>query len=231
MKPLSQSPSLVLCATFSLAASIAYAQPFRLYRQVPSGKGEAKRLVLTYDQLFSGSSPTTPVDDTNGFAIPADAAEPVEAFEGTLTLRDPEGSGNFTLHSDIFHIVRPGDSDWKHLPAFSYRFIQSETYLIPEKQGLIITGSGSWNYILGTGRVWQEIEDHGYMRASLPFALVQRNQNCVHNGEMSFLFSNKKSPNISNVYYQITEETCYPMKFDLWGSDSASYIRGALNDS
>src|SRR5271170_5012342 len=61
------------------------------------------------------------------------------------------------------------------------------------------------------------------MRASLPFALVQRNQNCVHNGEMAFLYSNAKSPKISNVYFQITQETCYPMKFNLWGLASASY--------
>ena len=73
--------------------------------------------------------------------------------------------------------------------------------------------------------------DQGYARASLPFALIQRNQNCVHNGEMTFLFSNSATPNISNVYYQITQETCYPMKFDMWGMISAQYTPGAVPEA
>jgi len=193
-----------------------------------SGNGEVSRTVLTIDQLFGALTPASPVDDTAGFALPANAAEPTETFEGTVTLTDPGTSGNFTLLSDIFGIIPSGDSPWKHLPAFSYRFVQSRSYLIPEQHGLTITGSRAWNYILGPGRVWREESDHGYMRASLPFAIVQRNQNCVHNGEMTFLFSKKKSPNVSNVYYQITQETCYPMQFNLWGFAPANYSRGSV---
>jgi hypothetical protein len=66
------------------------------------------------------------------------------------------------------------------------------------------------------------------MRASLPFALVQRNQNCVHNGALTFLFSNTRSPRMSNVYYQVTQETCYPMKFDLWGVAPGAYTPGPV---
>jgi len=57
---------------------------------------------------------------------------------------------------------------------------------------------------------------------------VQRNQNCVHNGEMTFLFSSTKTPRISNVYYQITQETCYPMKFNMWGIVAADYAPGTV---
>jgi hypothetical protein len=131
----------------------------------------------------------------------------------------------------VFSIIPPGDSAWKHLPAFSYQFVQSGTHLIPAVQGLSITGSWAWNYIIGPGRVWQEIGDDGYMRASLPFSLIQRNQNCVHNGSMTFLFSNAKSPPVSNVYYQVTQETCYPMKFDLWGLAPATYTRAPVAGS
>jgi hypothetical protein len=77
---------------------------------------------------------------------------------------------------------------------------------------------------VGPGRVWQEVGDHGYVRASLPFALVLRNQNCVHNGEMTFLFSNMKDPRVSQVRYQITQETCEYFKFNMWGQLSASYV-------
>jgi hypothetical protein len=30
------------------------------------------------------------------------------------------------------------------------------------------------------------------------------------------------------VYYQITQETCYPMKFDLWGTVAATYTPGPV---
>lgn len=200
----------------SLAAFAAFAASARV-------KGELRRTVLTYEQLFSKDVLAAPVDDLAGFAPPVNAAAATEAFEGTLSLTDLENSGSFVQLSDIFEIIPEGDSPWKHLPEFSYQFVESGEYLIPAQQGLTITGSPAWNYILGPGRVWRETSDEGYMRASLSFALVQRNQNCVHNGEMTFLYSNSKTPRISNVYFQITQETCYPMKFNLWGMAAARY--------
>jgi hypothetical protein len=229
MKRFSDFIALLLYSTlFSLVASMAYAQGSSIRDTVLPGKGDVSRTVVTHNQLFVGTVPSTPVDDTAGFAVPANAAEPIEAFEGTLTLKDLATSGNFTKFSDAFGIIPEGDSAWKHLPAFNYQFVQSGSYLIPAVQGLTITGSPSWNYILGPGRVWREDGDDGYMRAALPFSLIQRNQNCVHNGEMTFLFSNTKSPNVSNVYYQITQETCFPMKFNMWGIASATYTPGAV---
>ena len=188
-----------------------------------ASSSQLNRTVLTLGQLLSGAELSKPVDDTAGFAPPAQATEPTESFEGTLSLTNDSSDVHFALLSDVFHLVSTGDSPWKHLPAFSFQFIQSGSYLIPVTQGLSITGSLTWNYIVGPGRVWQEKSDEGYMRASLPFALIQRNQNCVHNGEMAFLFSKHKAPRISRVYFQITQETCYPMKFDMWGMVAASY--------
>jgi hypothetical protein len=66
------------------------------------------------------------------------------------------------------------------------------------------------------------------MRASFPFALVERNQNCVHNGEMTFLFNSKKNPNISEVRYQVTQETCLYFKLNMWGQLSATYTPGGV---
>jgi hypothetical protein len=182
-----------------------------------------RRSALTVEQLFKGSVPEQPLDETAAFAMPSDGTPPAEEFEGRLTLKNVENSDTFRQFADIFRIIPAGDSPWKHLARFDYEFVQDGSYLIPVRQGLTITGSPAWNYIIGPGRVWQENSDAGYTRASFPFALIQRNQNCVHNGEMSFLFSKNKTPNVSHVYYQITQETCYPMKFDLWGIASATY--------
>lgn len=176
-------------------------------------------------------APSTPVDDQAGFAIPEDAAEPVAAFEGTVTLNSAPATEKFFLLADIFALVSKVDSPWRHLPAFRMQFVQRGSHLIPVQQGLVISGSPVWNYIVGPGRVWQERADEGYTRAAFPFALIQRNQNCVHNGEMTFLFSNTRKPNISNIYFQVTQETCYPMKFNMWGFVPATYTPGPVSNA
>ncbi|HXW18650.1 MAG TPA: hypothetical protein VEJ39_10125, partial [Candidatus Acidoferrales bacterium] len=221
--------ALVLCSAL-IGISAATSRAPRLLPPALriSEERDAARTVLTHDQLFGKAVPPAPLDDSVAFAVPANAAAPADAFEGTLTLSDLSASSMFVQLSDIFQIIPEGNSTWKHLPPFNYQFVQSSGDIVPAMQGLTVTGSPSWNYIIGPGRVWQEKADEGYSRASLPFALVQRNQNCVHNGTLTFLFSNSKSPNISNVYYQITQETCYPMKFNLWGFASASYTRATL---
>ncbi len=191
--------------------------------------GASSRTVLTRGELFSTKARGKPVDDMAGFAIPAGAAAASQTFEGSLTLNDVKASGNFSGLADVFKLIPAIDSPWKHLAPFHFEFVQSGSYLIPAQQGLgFVASSPTWNYILGPGRVWDERSDGGYTRAAFPFALVQRNQNCVHNGEMTFLFRNGGAPNISNVYYQITQETCYPMKFNLWGVVSATYTAGVV---
>ena len=194
-----------------------------------SGSGEVVRTALTRTQLFSSLAPAGPVDDTAGFALPAGAAQPSEAFEGTLDLSRLAASGGFKDLLDPDAYVTTGvDSAWKHLPQFSMQFVQNGSWFIPARQGLSYTGSPAWNYLVGPGRVWTEKDDQGYERVSFPFALVERNQNCVHNGEMTFLFSNTLSPNVSHLAYQITQETCGYWQFDMWGEVPASYTPQAV---
>lgn len=208
-------------------AVAVWAAPTATITPVPGdplhGGGKVHRSVLTYEQLFSNAAPTAPVDDSDGFAVPADAAAASQTFEGTLTLSDPGSSGGAQILRDDFGDDSASSSPWRHLPGFSFQFVQNGSHLIPVQQGLVITGNAAWNYIVGPGRVWQENSDLGYMRASLPFALVERNQNCVHNGEMTFLFNRTKNPNISRVRYQVTQETCLYFKLNMWGQLAATY--------
>ena len=195
------------------------------------GNGNVRRLQLSYGELFSASVPAVPVDDSSGFAVPANAAAPSQTFEGTLVLTNPAISGSSEILRNDRGYDTANDSPWRHLPNFSFQFVQNGSHLIPVQQGLIITGHTAWNYIVGPGRAWQENGDHGYVRASFPFALVERNQNCVHNGEMTFLFNSKKSPNISNVRYQVTQETCLYFKFNMWGQLSATYTPAKVDNN
>ncbi|MBE0682280.1 MAG: hypothetical protein IH589_10230 [Anaerolineales bacterium] len=183
-----------------------------------TGNGSVTRTLLTYNDLFNGSS-TAPVDDS-AFALPANAAMPDHVFEGRLELLNEATSGGFSEVKDTYRYTGSGDNPRKHLPEFSFEFVQNGSHLIPVTQGLIYTGHPYWNYIVGPGRVWKENSDNGYSRAAFPFAIVQRNANCTHNGVMTFLFNNS---GISKVRYQITQETCVYYKINMWGQLNGTY--------
>lgn len=177
-----------------------------------TGNGDVTRTLLTYNDLFNGTS-TAPVDDS-AFALPSNAAMPEHFFEGRLELLGEATSGGFSEIKDTYRYTGAGDNPRKHLPEFSFEFVQNGSHLIPANQGLYYSGHPYWNYIIGPGRVWKENSDNGYSRASFPFALVQRNANCTHNGVMTFLFNNS---GVSKVRYQITQETCVYYKINMWG--------------
>lgn len=226
MKRLSVGMAIALIAVALAGWPKAFASfGFAAVTPVPgdplTGSGNVSRTVLTFNELFSSANPAAPVDDGT-FALPANAAPPTQTFQGRLELLNVATSGNF--HELFTPLGGTGSSaNWPYLPAFSFEFVQSGSHLIPTRQGIYVTGNASWNYIIGPGRVWQENGDGGYSRASFPFALVERNENCAHNGVMMFLFSNSQTPNISDVNYQITQETCEYFKANWWGQLSAKY--------
>lgn len=178
---------------------------------------------LTYDDLMNNADPVSPINE-GAFTMPPDAALPEYTFEGRLELQGEADYGRFQKIDDQAY----GISRWAvvlHLPEFDYEFVQGGHDLIPVQRGLLITTHPLWNYILEPGNVWQTKEDHGYARASFPFALVQKGQNCTFNGVMLFLFNNTS---ISKVRYQITQETCLYFKGDFWGQLEAVYHPGPV---
>jgi hypothetical protein len=191
---------------------------------VLSGSGIVDRHLLTYDDLMTGSA-TTPLEDA-AFAFPDAAAMPSVVFEGRLNISSTVAVGGFqVIRNDQ---GSPVDAKSFQLPQFDLRFVQDGSYLIPVTQGLVFSGHPYWNYILGPGRIWQENGDHGFARASFPFTLVERNQNCTHNGVMTFLFNGTQ---ISPLRYQVTQETCLYFKFDLWGQLAATYTPGSIPEA
>ena len=197
-----------------------------------TGSGVVSRTANTYASLMASTQPTALVNESN-FGLPATAAPPSDTFEGTLTL-SPVAAGHFSVYYDELNQTNGGRNitPFSTLPAFSFQFVQNGSYLIPVTQGLAITGSATWNYIIGPGRVWTETTDQGYTRAAFPITLVQRNQNCVHNGSLTFLFNKNATPNISHAAYQFTGEGCPTLMFDMAGQVAASYTPGTVaNDT
>jgi CubicO group peptidase (beta-lactamase class C family) len=111
-------------------------------------------------------------------------------------------------------------SEYNDFPEFNLAFVQQSGILIPVQRGLIITDHPAWNIIFEPGRVWQEDSDHGYSRASLPFALVIKGGNTAFNGTMTFLFDEQQ---VSYVWYQVTQETSSYTRANLWGMVKAVY--------
>ncbi|MFF5138211.1 hypothetical protein ACFY6U_00385 [Streptomyces sp. NPDC013157] len=218
---------LLLLAGLTATATTASADTLTAVSDDPlTGSGAVSRTLLTRTDLTTGSS-TAPVSDS-AFALPAGAAAPSHTFQGTLTLSGTSTGGGFSELVDTYNRTSNADSAWKHLPSFSVTFVQNGSHLIPTVRGLQYTGSTVWNLEVGAGRAWDETSDNGMTRASFPFALVERNANCVHNGEMTFLFD---AGSISKVRYQITQETCDYQKFNMWGQLSGTYTPQTVSDA
>ncbi|MFF2494885.1 hypothetical protein [Agromyces sp. NPDC058064] len=189
-----------------------------------TGSGAAPRTLLTAAQLTAGTA--TSVIPNSAFALPSDAAAPLASFEGTLTLDGVATAGGFAKVKDSANY--DAVEARKHLPPFSVQLVQNGSHLVPVARGLQFTGSPVWNLQVGAGRAWSETADGGRTRAALPFALIERNANCVHNGLLSFLFD---QTTVSQVRYQVTSETCEYFQFNLWGQVDASYSPGGIPDA
>lgn len=193
-----------------------------------TGNGNVSRSALTYNTLSNGSDPGSRVD-LSAYGVPANAAAPDHVFEGSLEFFGEATSGGFDEIKDSFRYTSNSDSTRKHLPEFNFEFVQTGTHLFPVERGTMTDSHPEWEYILEAGRVWKENGDNGYSRAAIPFALHQKNANCMSNGVISFLF--KDDGSTSKAAYQISSETCLYYKVDMWGLLNAQYTPASVSNA
>lgn len=158
--------------------------------------------------------------DLSAFAPPADAKPPSHQFEGRLKLSGKPSTRTVVADKDF---LRNQDiRDARTFPQdFDFEFVQHGDALIPIQRGTIPGNHAWWEFVLEPGKVWDEADDKGYTRAVIPFALVQKNANCTHNGVLMILF--RDDAVLANAAVQISSETCQYLQFDLWGSLKARY--------
>ncbi len=165
--------------------------------------------------------------DLSAFAPPADATPPSHQFEGRLTL-----SGKPSMRSIVADKDFLSDEDIRASRTFpqdfNFEFVQHGDALIPVQRGMIPGKHAWWEFVLEPGKVWHEKGDRGYTRAALPFALVQKNANCTHNGVLMIVF--RDDAVLAHAAVQISSETCQYLQFDLWGSLKARYTPQAVAD-
>lgn len=176
------------------------------------------RTDLSHQALMSGAASADLVP-MSAFAPSADADVATQSFHGRLSF-DPTVAG-FRLHRDAFNYDQTPALRLRTLPPFAFDLVQDGDALIPTQRGPTPSDHPSWEYALEPGRVWTEPADGGMSRAALPFALIETNANCTHNGVLTFLFDARGA--ISNVAWQIASETCAYLQFDAWGGGRATY--------
>lgn len=185
-----------------------------------SASASASPRVLDRDTLF-GDVPLDATVPMAEFAVPGTASPASRHFSGTLRLADPAAVGGFAVLTDFWDRAGEVGEPIRHLPEFEFRFVQRGDDLVPLVQGVQRRRHPYWEILLQPGRVWDEPGDAPFTRAAVPFALVERAANCIHNGVLSWLFD--EAGRVSRVAYEIASETCGYLKFDLWGLAPAEY--------
>ena len=116
------------------------------------------------------------------------------------------------------------------IPTMVFDVVQNEeNEIIPQQRSLSLSTNPYWDYLVGVGKIWQTASNTQQHRIALPFALIEKNENCTHNGIL--LFSLDEQNQASDFYYQISSETCAYFKADLWGKGDVSFVSQAIPDA
>ncbi|MDH3612957.1 MAG: beta-lactamase family protein [Gammaproteobacteria bacterium] len=184
---------------------------------------ETSTRTLSYDLLMAGTGLAEPLPLVE-FSPAASKQPATNVFSGRLLLATDSQSNHFDLQVDELNFIELDRPGMQELPPFDFEFIQSGDLLVPLRQGPIGNQHNWWEFVLLPGRVWDEDSDNGFSRAALPFALKERREDCIHNGLMSFLFSDDGT--VSKVAFQLSNQTCRYLQFEMRGLLTASYEPG-----
>jgi len=166
---------------------------------------------------------------TQAFTPPDSPRKPFNRFRGRLKIIDPFADGHAEAVRDNAGRIDDPLLDIRFLPPLDTEFVQFGNDIIPVVRGTQPGSHPHWEWILEPGKVWDEPRDKGYSRASIPFSLQQRNQNCTHHGMLTFLFRN--DGRTSRMAYQVVSETCILLMADLWGVLKVRYTPEKIDNS
>jgi len=169
--------------------------------------------------FLAGDAPYLEPVALSSYAPPVEASPAQHEFKGRLRFEVTPAAAKSELLVDRWKIAAPG-REYAQPPKFDFGFVQVDDRLVPVERGIVRGDGDSWDWIVGPGRVWQEGSDGGWSRASLPFALIEKNANCMHQGVLTFLYRGESE--VSRVAYQVSHETCLYFQFDTWGTGTAA---------
>lgn len=191
-----------------------------------SACGSDSSRTLSLEFMTSGGGLERPVVTTE-YAPAAAAQAPGNRFEGRLRADTSQKVDHFLLLRDEFGLIAPERPGYDRLPAFDFEFVQVDDLLVPAEHGPVLNEHPWWEFVIQPGPVWDEPGDGGWTRAALPFALKEKREDCTHNGLMTFLF--REGGEVSAVAFQLTNQTCRYLQFDMSGKLSAEYVPGEVD--
>jgi hypothetical protein len=181
--------------------------------------------VLDKDFLLSGVPLDKPVR-TSEYAPGPEAGPASQHFSGRLRVGKRNTADHFLLLFDEFGLIVPERPGYDDLPPLDVEFVRHEDLLVPVTIGPVVNDHPWWEFVFQTGRVWDEAADAGWSRAAVPFALKERREDCTHNGLMTFLY--REPGSISSIAFQVSNQTCRYLQFDMSGTMSVDYLPGAV---
>ncbi len=190
--------------------------------------GAASRQALSAGFLTGTADMVQPVP-MRAYAPAPNAAPANGGFAGRLSFHVPAKASHMKVLRDRFGFMHEPLEGLKVPPGFSLDFVQVGARIVPVRRGLIRTDNQAWDIFVEPGRIWQEAGDNGFLRASIPFALQERNANCTHNGVLSFLF--KPDGKTSRAAWQISSETCLYFQYNMWGTGTVRYTPGPVKNA
>ena len=170
------------------------------------------------NSLFGGVAFTKPLD-YSAFAPPEGARPTSQLIDGHLTFKGGQVASGFEVLHDPDGITGNAKNRVRRLPAMDIWLVQSGDAIVPVAGGIIKSQHPYFDLVFSPGAAWQD--NSGDNRISLPFALMEKNANCIHNGVLTARISG--AGQLSKVLLQVASETCGYLKFNMWGSYDAAW--------
>ena len=189
------------------------------------------RTELQVAELLAGSTPASPwrMDAFAPASAAASSDTAVNVF-GRLILRDGPQPAGFRVLRDTYGAADAPAAPARRLPSVvQVDLVQDGNALIPRQRTPMAGAHPYWEFAFGVGRTWHEPADGEWTRATLPFSLMEVNENCLRHGVLTFVFG--PAGRISRVAYQVSSETCAYFKADLWGYLQAELLDVTLPDA
>lgn len=159
-----------------------------------------------------------------GCANPGGAPEVGDATAGrtpsrlVLELGDSR-DGRLDVLRDDFGLLGDASGAFR-LPPLMAAYVSDGHELLPE-QRLPVATAGAYDVLLLPGRTWHDPAGNP-VRLAAPFALLEKNANCLHYGVIRFE-SGSERPS-GTAHYRIAGETCQYLKFDASGRLPAKLV-------
>ncbi|WP_411819890.1 hypothetical protein ABFZ85_14640 [Hyphococcus formosus] len=179
---------------------------------------------IASDAFLNGQVSPEPYS-TAAFAPPKSFGPPTDRLQGILRITGGPAD-HFRLLKDEFGYVAESKTI-RAIPSVAISFVQHGNEFIPTIRGPQLSNHPDWEWIIEPGKIWRDPD--GVFQLRFPFALQERNANCIHNGLAALQISN--NGDVGNLVYQIGSETCAYTQFDMWGANKASIEKTPISNT